>query len=855
MTGKRGTFFRASLGRLLCGAVAVVAVPAFGQEKASAEEQAGQVSDEIIVTARYREERLGDVPLSITAISGDRLVNQGIDNIREIVYQTPGVTVRSLGGEYGARPIIRGQGDLSAGVGDPNVSVFLDGVYIFNSAAISLGTVDLERVEVVKGPVSALYGRNAANGAINYVSKRPGDEWTGRALGTVGTDGLYEATGSVMGPLIPGLLGFGITGTYKTSDGNYSDRTTGARAGGYTKKDFRAMLRMTPNEDIEIFASWYHGNDKFDVTPAVSGVPNCGLQPGATVAAPGGLNAGVGARDLFAPRSRYCGALKQTGAVSIPRPASGSSGNDRRFDLVNVNLKFETPIGTFTSITGYSKADALRFNDFSGGVGAGYQQPIIAAGLASAVIGTAVPQTITVNPFFGQDILTSDVSQEVRFQTPQDKWIRAQFGGFIYDGKQRVNTNFALVGTLPTGFTAALVATANANTVVLSRLLGLGAVISPTGAINTANQGVTRSTFQQEAAFGGLEIDPLDGLTISGEVRRTWDRRRTLGVSSFNFFGPTSLPNTLNNQRNFSYDNYRVTTKYTVTPGIMVYGSVGTGTKAGGINGSAAAAGFEDEQGFDPETNTTYELGGKFALFDNKLQLDVAAFRIDAGNLQVFGPSRNPLNPSLIVKNLAKVKTDGFEISATVRPYQGVRLVGGVGYANPKIQAGTFQVYTPRDVLVGNTLTCQAIPSCAARLTRLATPQTGGVTPTNFNAVDLKGLQTPQTSKWTVSIGGDYETQVSDDWGVFFHADYRYESRQFVDVENLAWTPNRQLVNVNLGVTYRDFRLTGFVDNLTNNQTPEGAAYNTRLSDLSSTVLAGVLPTGRQYGLSLAMKF
>ena len=852
MTSTKSEFVRRAMATLLAGSTLIAAAPAMAQSTAPAAETA---DGEIVVTARYKVERLQDVPLAITAVSGETLVNNGVDNIRDIAYLTPGMTVRSLGGEYGARPIIRGQGDLSAGVGDPNVSVFLDGVYIFNSAAISMGTIDLDRVEVVKGPVSALYGRNAANGAINYVSKRPGDTWTGRVTASGGDHGLYEFAGTVSGPLIPGVFSVGLSGVYKHSDGTYKDNTTGASAGGYEKKDFRLMGRLTPVDGMEIFASWYHGEDTFGITPAASVAPNCGLPQGATVAVPGGLSSTVLTKSLFAPFSKFCGALTPSSVISVPVPASGATGNRRQFDLVNVNMTFTLPIGTLTTTTGYSKANAARFNDFSGGVGAGYQQPIIAAGLAAQSIGSAAATTITVNPFFGQDINTHDISQEIRFQTPQDKPIRAQAGGFIYDGRQTVNTNFALVGTLPAGFTSAIVSTASATSVSLVRLLGLGAVISPTGAINTANQGITNSRFRQGAIFGGLEADPFAGLTLSGEVRKTWDDRSTRIVQSFNFFGPTSIPSTLTNAKSFSYDNYRVTAKYTVQQGLMVYASVGTGTKAGGINGSAAAAGYEDEQGFDPETNTTYEIGGKFSGLGNRVLFDVSLFKIDANNLQINGPSRNPANPSLIVKNLATVKTNGFDISTAFMPLPGFKVTAGVGYADPKMQAGTYQVYSPTGALSANTLTCQLIPSCATRLVKLATPQTGGVAPANFNAVDLSGLQTPQTSKWTFSVGGDANGSLNGDLGWFAHADYRYESRQYIDVENFAWLPKRIVVNLNAGVTYRNYRFTAYVDNLTDNRTPEGAAYNTRLSDLSSTILAGVLPVGRQFGFTASAKF
>ncbi|WP_336952842.1 TonB-dependent receptor [Sphingobium aromaticivastans] len=845
---------RKLMAALLLGGSALCA-PAIALAQDAAPQPAADTAD-IVVTARYKKEKLQEVPLSITALNADTLDKNGVNNVRDIAYLTSGMTIRSLGAEYGTRPIIRGQGDLSAGIGDPNVSVFIDGVYMFNSGTVNAAFVDLDRVEVVKGPVSALYGRNAASGAINYVTSRPGDQFAAKGKITGGTDGLFEAQGSVTVPVLPGKISLGFSGLYGKSDGTYKDKVNGERAGGYTKKDFRIAANVTPTEDITIFGAWYHGEDSFDLTPSASVTPNCGIAQGGNAANPGGLSNTVLSNYLFAASAKYCGAFNPIGEIQIPKIAAGATGNNRNYDLYTLNIAFDTPIGVFQATTGRTDVRVLRYNDFSGGVRDGYQQPIIPATLATQAIGTAAPQTITIHPFFGQDIVTSDWSQEVRMQSHQDQPFRWQFGGFMYAGRQEFHNNFGLIGTIPTGFAAATIAPVYTPTqgATLSRVLGLTAVISPTGALNPNNLSVSRAKFEQQAVFAGLEYDLAPGLTLSGEARRSWDRRRTQAISTFNFFAPTHTIGTLNAVRDFAYNNWRATAKYTIQPGAMVYASAATGTKAGGINSAQAAAGYEYEQGYEPETNNTYEVGGKFSAWGNKLQFNVAGFYIKSNGMQVNSTSNNPTNVGLIVKNLAGVTTKGFEFDTVLRPTKGVAFNAAVGFADPKIKNNTYQVYSANPTSpVAAAVTCSLIPSCADGLIKLPTAQNAN--PQNFNAVDLGGNQTPQVSKWQVTLGADFDGALTSELGWFVHGDYRYESKQYIDVENLSWLPERNLFNLRGGFTYGAARLTAFVDNITNNKTPEGAAYNTHLSDLTSTVLAGSLPTARQYGISLEYKF
>jgi len=134
--------------------------------------------EEIVVTARKRDENIQDIPISITSFSASDLARKNIQEMTDISLFTPGFNFENFGGYGSTAPVIRGATQVAAtGRAQQNVSFFLDGVYLPRSYVTDMGFADMERVEVVKGPQSARYGRNAFMGAVNYISKHPTEEW------------------------------------------------------------------------------------------------------------------------------------------------------------------------------------------------------------------------------------------------------------------------------------------------------------------------------------------------------------------------------------------------------------------------------------------------------------------------------------------------------------------------------------------------------------------------------------------------------------------------------------------------------------------------------------------------------
>jgi iron complex outermembrane recepter protein len=192
--------------------------------------------DEIIVTTRKREENLQQVPIAVVAITADEIERRGIVSLGDVVEQASSVILDQGFAPQDQRITIRG---LSPTRGRQNVAILQDGVDVSSEAGsttsggsllINPRLFDLERVEIVKGPQIALYGRSAFAGAINYITRKPGDEFQARAGTDIGSDGQLELSGSVDGPITEGLSA-GLSGMVWNHDGFYDNTLTGETTG------------------------------------------------------------------------------------------------------------------------------------------------------------------------------------------------------------------------------------------------------------------------------------------------------------------------------------------------------------------------------------------------------------------------------------------------------------------------------------------------------------------------------------------------------------------------------------------------------------------------------------------------
>lgn len=807
---------------MVCAATAPAGAPA-----------ADTVSDEgtggtIVVTARNRAEKIQDVPLTVTAVTGDQIIKQNIHDLKDISFKTPGLIINGGGAESLTRPSIRG---LPSNGGDPTVAVFFDGGYIYNIAANNVAMIDMDRVEVVKGPVNSLYGRAAYAGAINYISKLPTDKFEGRILGSIGNDGQRKIQGVVNIPIIADKLMVRAAASYDGYDGGWKDSVNGLKQGGYKKRDFRFSALWKVSDKVTMNGRIYYGNDRFAMSPIAYQEPNCGTA--------------VTSFSPFQHLSYTCGEFKSVGFQVLPESQqSGVSGNDRKVWNGFWKMNVDTGFGDLTALTTVTSVRQQRFQDF---VGRRDGLPFGLVSTANATLLGAAPIVGTINlpVFFGSQENTDDIAQELRFQSKQNKPVRLTAGAYVAHMKDYQASIAGIDGSsIPAGYTI----TGNSTTCsyyLCDRVFLTNGV----GISNAAT--ISQLTSTVFSGFAGLEADPVRGLTLSADGRYTSDKRTLDTIQSNSYF--TANANDLGGasftyrplgapvSHTFNYFSGRASARYKITSDYTVYASVANGVKVGGFN---ATAKHSDELSYGNEKNMTYEVGLKTSLLDHKMTFNLSAFLIKIKGIQASGPSAHADTAALITTNVGGATSKGFEIDSDYQPLKWLSFSAGVGFADATYDQGTYDYSFAS--------TCALIGAAYCNQSRIVQASTPQGTKTVYS---LGGLQTQGSSKWTASFGADVNVPVTAKWAFFAGAKYRFQSRQYTGTQNISWWGPLHRVDVRAGVERGNLRLSGSIDNLTQNRTPDGVALSSNINDLNYIYQYAALPYLRRFALTAEYKF
>ena len=234
-------FSNRSVQRTLCCGCAAAAVLA-GGIIGSAAPAAAQGIDVIIVTAQKREQTLSDVPIAVSAFSGDALEQAQVDNLNDLQFISPNLIVAQ--GPQGSEVsfTIRGIGSPSNDRGfEQSVGVYIDGVFRGRQGSALQDLVDIERVEVLRGPQSTIFGRNNSAGALSIVTKQPEFEFGGTFDATYGSEDLFRVRGSVTGPIIEDRVAFRLTASHNER-GGFVENLVGDDLGEYDRQTIRGQL-------------------------------------------------------------------------------------------------------------------------------------------------------------------------------------------------------------------------------------------------------------------------------------------------------------------------------------------------------------------------------------------------------------------------------------------------------------------------------------------------------------------------------------------------------------------------------------------------------------------------------------
>ncbi|HEY3658402.1 MAG TPA: TonB-dependent receptor [Steroidobacteraceae bacterium] len=314
------------------GAQATSPVASANQTSSQTPESSGSLA-EIIVTAQHREERLVDVPISVAIQTGDQLIRTGISDTRDLTIMTPGLKVDRLG--IYTQSAIRG---ISTEVVDPgteaNIAYYVDGVYEPSQIALTFDLVDIDHVEVDKGPQGTLFGRNATGGAIQIFTAKPSFTPSGSVTVGYGNFNAQEYKAFLTGPIVPDKLAGSVSVSYNGNDGYYRNLLqNGAEFGSLSSTTTRGKLLFTPVDGAAFLLTLQHINRQDP-----GGVLGQALN-GNTVArvlAPGTIIAAGPYEAAWAPYAPYSHQTSTTASLKAD---------------------FDLSYGTLTSITGYSTDD------------------------------------------------------------------------------------------------------------------------------------------------------------------------------------------------------------------------------------------------------------------------------------------------------------------------------------------------------------------------------------------------------------------------------------------------------------------------------------------------------------------
>jgi len=648
----------------------VLASPAHAQDQpaqaapadASADKPAN-ATEEIIVTAQFRGQRLQDTPIAITAMNSEMLESRSASDIVGASTAVPNVNLSRGQGGFGqfASVFIRGvgQSDIHFAV-EPGVGMYVDDVYYGVMSGAVFQLLDTDRVEVSRGPQGTLSGKNSLGGSIKLYSKRPGDDpdayvevaGGGRSLiaGRAATnltlvdDKLYARV-SVAGRRRDGYLqrlDYGcVTGSTTNSMRTGPSCVIGSQ-GGEEVWSARAALRWMPTEGIEnnLIADIVRDNSE---NPAQKTVVQ-----GASWA--GAANYITGPTD-YTNYENYVS--RPTSAVAAPAysmsPNSTLAGQGLS-NILTVDLADRLKL---TSITGYRTS--------------------------SVYLSAQLDQTPASINDQNWHLDHKQFTQELRLSGQVGTLINWVVGGYYY----------------------------HATGVSEGRVTISGGLAPGGGGVNLDTVFHDPVKTVSKSAFVHGEIHPTDRLTVTLGGRYT-DDQKDFTFNRYDAYGrrhPT-LGSLFNLTRSFAGDrfDYRINVDYKFSDAWMAYGQISTGYKGGGINPRPFIA--SQALTFQPETLTTYELGFKSALFDRLLTFNGAGFFSKYKNLQgtllrCDSISPSPGFPCTQTANIGDADIKGFELETSVRPVGGFSMDASLGYLD-------FE-YTRVEAVSGVTLAMTAV--------------------------------------------------------------------------------------------------------------------------------------------------
>lgn len=765
---------------LLWSAAAITALPlglSVGLTPTAASAQQMAI-EEIIVTTRKREENLMDIPVSIISIGVDQMDNYGLSNLEDIAKIVPGLTFDRSVSQNDFRPAIRGlqaeQGRTSVGVLIDDVDITSENLQVPGGGSLArLSLVDVERIEVVKGPQAALYGRSAFGGAVNYITKRPSlTDVDMKASFDANTESRFEVKAGGGAPIVEDKLGVRVNAFVFDERGSYKNTVTDDFVGGGNGFGLSGAFLFQATENLSFYGRMEYADEHYDPQDAfvINGNTDITLDAGAQTVL-GTTTARIFTGPLIDGPIRYDADF---------RTGEDYRGIDLEYFRATLIADWDLDTVGLTSLTSWVDAhdDIFQDNDF-------------VSGSVNGVVTGAFQETERIND-------TKQFSQEIRVFSQGESKLQWLVGALYWE--EEVDQ----FGSNDTG-------------------LALGPILdSDVAAFFTSRdgegRGVARDTYHK-SAFAWAEYALTDQWYASAEVRYT---NETIDYSldfdpPFDFFfgvislGGVAPPIFSSFGQVTGTDFERIKEKYTIprfalsyrpTDELSLYASVGKGIKPSGFQSGGI---FRLDIPYDRETLWSYEVGAKTLLMDGALAFNTAAFYQDYSDQQVSSQILNEESGQLqgVIENAGKSTIWGLEFEANWRATEQLTLSGSYVYTNAEFD--NFRVISTSPSRIAES-------GCGELLT--------------FNGVGrpacllIKDGNTPaDLPEHQLNMNANYTASLNNDWEWFVDASARYTSKRFVSTANVATQPSYWRIDAQVGAFSDALRVALYADNLLDDDT------------------------------------
>ena len=769
---------------------------AFAQESES-------MLEEVMVTARKREESLAETPIAITAISAAEIQAGAFKSLVDVQKTAPGLFVETMNNENARTvlmPRFRGVTFDASSPLQRTSSVFVDGL-IVSSGLHSLPITQVERIEVIKGPQSALFGRNTYSGAINIITRRPGDELKGGIEVDYGAKSKGSTTGYIEGP-ITSNLGARATFSYTDKEGHYDNAfVEGQRLGDEETLAYGLMLDFNPTEDLNIMvrASSYEDDDGPGAYAVVGGLAEHNFCAEPTPA--------INSFSCF-----FVNGLESAykGSVNIPSAIGASSSADV-FSKATGQLRDASGNWAGLAGDGYAPIGDHSFDDLShngfGKSGDGER--------FGAIVSWDMTDSLNLNLAYGKN--------EDDYVLFHDFDAAGAFGFHVYNARVTEDETFE-VRLSGTGdrFNWSIGATqvemsSKAHGGFYDQYFGDFSGSAGYWFADIRNPDTAFSLIEADTTgiFASVDFSITDKLDLTLEVRRQEDEINDPNVNAAagKNIAPAEFKSTLP----------RVVLKYQLNDNHMLYANYSEGTLPGGFNPEVASKLTTPEQistfnadtpgigeTYEEETLKNYEAGWKYSSSDGRLAMNLAVFHMERSDQVYSGFGVIPADVSCsgdtdgdgvpntetctvaFSGNGTSSDIDGLEIDFNYRVIDSLLLQAAVGYTKAEISdfpangdCGDFN-----DVF-GPGLSCA-------------------------------GQQAARYPEWIGSLIAtyDFDTPMG---GAYVRGEYFYTGSYYDEVTNLTKIPDATEVNVRVGLRMDNgISLEAYVSNLTDEDAPTG---------------------------------